>query len=360
MLWGTAFAKTVALFALTRTSPPTTTQLFSSTSLVSKPIEATKYDALLDWLKSLDAEINDKIELRQSEGCGFGAFVTGDVEEGELLFTVPRKACLTLEDATGDANCGEAFANLIKKAGPGGNTVVMAGYMAKEYLIMQEALKKGGDGIDGSRWAPYFETLPWTRGTNDQEHVLFWSEDMVESLLKGSMCYGEATALREEIALATRIMTSITSKSIRAPRGEVEEDEGFSWPWQAKTPPPEGPPEGLKEAIQGAFVCLLTRAFQDGDGDKEKLVALLDMLQHSATPNVRHVMRKEDGTVEVRSRHTIPANTELLNQYRSEEEESMPYSRFFTRFGFVPGILEPMENLLKDKSSIFYPQKAEV
>jgi len=86
----------------------------------------------------------------------------------------------------------------------------------------------------------------------------------------------------------------------------------------------------------------------------------LDMLQHSETPNVRHGMRKDDGTVEVRARRPISRDTELLNQYRSEEEESMPYSRFFTRFGFVPGILEPMENLLMDKSSIFYPQKAEV
>lgn len=89
-------------------------------------------------------------------------------------------------------------------------------------------------------------------------------------------------------------------------------------------------------------------------------IVRLDMLQHSETPNVRHGMRKEDGTVEVRARSRIEKDTELLNQYRSEEEESMPYSRFFTRFGFVPGILEPMENLLGDKSSIFYPQKAEV
>lgn len=86
----------------------------------------------------------------------------------------------------------------------------------------------------------------------------------------------------------------------------------------------------------------------------------LDMLQHSETPNVRHGMRPADGTVEVRARCPISSDTELLNQYRSEEEEGMPYSRFFTRFGFVPGILEPIENLLRDKSSIFYPQKAEV
>jgi hypothetical protein len=84
------------------------------------------------------------------------------------------------------------------------------------------------------------------------------------------------------------------------------------------------------------------------------------MFQQCKTPKVRHPMLNPDGTVEVRARCKIEADTELLNQYRSEEEESMPYSRFFTRFGFVPGVLEPMENLLQDRSSIFYPQKAEV
>ena len=104
----------------------------------------------------------------------------------------------------------------------------------------------------------------------------------------------------------------------------------------------------------------MTRAFQDRDGDEEKLVPMLDMLQHSEQPNVRHAMRKDDGTVEVRARRTIAPGEELLNQYRSEEDENMPYHRFFTRFGFVPGIAEPIENLLSDRSSIFYPKVVEV
>ncbi len=344
------------------TSQPRTTQnvviRFNAPTFIEQAVGKSKYDGLIDWLKSThEADINNKIELRKSEGCGFGAFVTSDVEEDELLFTVPREACLTLQDAIGDTNCGDAFGKLIEKAGPGGNTVVMAGYMAKEYLIMLEELENGKE--PSGKWAPYFQTLPWQRGINNQEHILFWSDQMVESLLKGSLCYGEASALREEVNLAIRVMDAITGKSIRVARGEVSEDSGFAWPWDTK-PKPEGPPEGLADAIKGAFVCLLTRAFQDGDGDEEKLVPLLDMLQHSETPNVRHAMRTVDGTVEVRARCRIEADTELLNQYRSEEDENMPYSRFFTRFGFVPGILEPMENLLRDQSSIFYPQTAEV
>ena len=71
-------------------------------------------------------------------------------------------------------------------------------------------------------------------------------------------------------------------------------------------------------------------------------------------------MRKDDGTVEVRAGRDLKAGEELFNQYRPEEEESMPYHRFFSRYGFVPGINEDIVGLLEDKSSIFFAQTAEV
>jgi hypothetical protein len=161
---------------------------------------------------------------------------------------------------------------------------------------------------------------------------LFWTDEQIEILLSGSLCYGEATSLREEVALAIRVLGPTVGKAIRVARGE-ETISGFRFPWQVAEPDVNnrGIPDGFEDAIKGAFVCLLTRSFQDGDGDEEKLVPLLDMLQHSETPNVSHAMRIADGTVEVRARCDIEANSELWNQYRSEEEETMPYSRFFTR-----------------------------
>jgi hypothetical protein len=314
------------------------TRLFST--FLSQPIEQDKYMALLQWLQDNGAEINDKIEIRESsQGDGYGAFVKDHMSEGELLFEIPRNLCLTIQDATDDKDCGELFSKLIDKAGPGGNTVAMAGYLAKEYLISLEIDGSDDDDDDdsaeSSRWGPYFQTLPWKRGVNNQEHVLFWEDERVETLLDGSLCYREATSLREEVALAIRVLGPMVSKPIRVARGE-ETSSGFRFPWQIKeqssVPDDRGSsPDGLAEAVRGAFVCLLTRSFQDGDGDEEKLVPLLDMLQHSETPNVRHAMRTADGAVEVRARCNIEAGSELWNQYRSEEEESMPYSRFFTR-----------------------------
>jgi SET domain len=83
-------------------------------------------------------------------------------------------------------------------------------------------------------------------------------------------------------------------------------------------------------------------------------------LQHSDEPNIRHALRKADGTVQVWAARDLKAGEELFNQYRQESDEKMPYHRFFTRYGFVPGISESITNLLRDKSSIFVAQKAEV
>jgi hypothetical protein len=329
------------------------TSLFST--LLNQQIEKDKYVALLQWLQDNGADINEKIELRaSSQGDGYGAFVREDVSEGELLFEIPRNLCLTIDDALDDEDCGEPFSKLIDKAGPGGNTVAMAGYMAKEYLIssssssssstspLLEVVVDQSDDTSAkpSRWGPYFQTLPWKRGVNNQEHVLFWDDERVEMLLDGSLCYREATALREEVSLAIRVLGPMVSKPIRVAKGQETTNLGFRFPWQVQEQSGVGVvgsdnrggpiPDQLAEAIRGAFVCLLTRSFQD-DGDEEKLVPLLDMLQHSETPNVRHAMRRVDGAVEVRARCSIGAGSELWNQYRSEEEETMPYSRFFTR-----------------------------
>lgn len=348
----------------------TLTRLFSSPlETIGEKLDQSKYDALLDWVKDKEgSEIHPSIELRPStSGDGYGAFVSNAVEEGELLFAIPRSACVTLEDGTEDPECGPVYKKLIEKAGAGGNTVVLAGFLATERLRSLAHAKQKQENPDeataDSSFGPYLETLPWSRGVNNQEHTLFWEEETIDALLTGTMAYEEVVSLRAEVELAAKVLDGIVGKKIRQFRGEAESGEsGFKWPWEVtidSTTSP-GPVEGLQEAVTGAFVSLLTRSFQDGEGDEEKLVPMLDLLQHSDEPNVSHVMRKENGRVEVRARRALEPDEELLNQYRSELEVSMPYHRFFTRFGFVPGIQEPVENLLRDKSPIFFAQKAEV
>jgi SET domain len=351
--------------------PVLTSGIDDTTKTVRNTIIDKKYERLLEWMKSKDGiYISEKLTIRPSNrGGGYGAFVVSNtihddgqighdnvlpvIEKNEILFTVPRSACITLDDALNDNYYGEGFTALIERAGPGANTVVLAGYMAAEWLKCCEISSE----INESQYGPYLATLPWIRGVNSQEHVLYWDDSQIESLLKGSMCYGEAVDLRKEMKIATKVLNTIIGRALL----EKEQESAFRLPWERKEPVTEV--KGLANAIMGAFVSVLTRAFEDdyGDGNgQEKMVPLLDMLQHSDQPNVSHFMRKSDGAVEVRAKEPMKPGDELLNQYRSEAEENLPYHRFFTRFGFIPGVQEPIENLLKDKSTILFAQKAEV
>jgi hypothetical protein len=351
--------------------------------MVPRAVKQEKYVALLEWLESSGATINDCLEIRQSSQgvqAGYGVFVDRPVKEGELLFSIPRNLCVTIEKATtstdDDGTFGNGLQNLIDKAGQGGCTVAMAGYMAKQYILMyleqrDEEIAAGDDDKDNKNiWGPYLQLLPWKRGINNQEHVLFWNEAKIETLLRGSLCYSEAKSLRSEVALSIQVLGPLLKRSVRMARGDLStnafERLTSLLPWEQYKQKNNSDLDDvlddqlIGDAIKGAFVTLLTRSFEDNivgdsdvsenksnddivdnenDGDDddiddisyEKLVPMLDLLQHSDTPNVRHCYVSSDATVEVRARVDIDPGSELWNQYRSEEDETMPYSRFFTR-----------------------------
>lgn len=339
-------------------------------------VSAEKYNNLLNWVNSTfpTSYVSPSICLAPSEYGGYGAFATDDIEEDTLLFSIPRSACITSSVALNDDDCGKTFQALIKKAGPGSETVAMAGYLAKEYLIHLEGKQ--------TFFGPYFDTLPWERGFNGQEHVLFWSKEDVLLKLKDTMCFAESKALREEVKLATKVLNSIIGPSILSARSsdvsEDEEDSSFSMPqflsWMKPNSKPtvSSPVPGVREAVIGAFVILLTRSFSDEfqpkidmDDDSvtpaiaERLVPILDMLNHNSDPSIRF-NTNSDGGVDVVSRRDIKTGEEIYNQYREEEEMKMPKHRFFTRFGFVPGIDEGVDELLEEKSNVFFAKRQEV
>lgn len=180
--------------------------------------------------------------------------------------------------------------------------------------------------------------------------------------------------LVSKVKLAIQILNEVIGPVIRTARGERVEDEGswFRFPWQQPKEESEAPSgemkailPGLEDAVRGAFVISLSRAFVApsvaGNGKQEdRLEPILDMLQHSNTPNIRH-MFCDDGSIEVTAGLNIQSGEELFNQYKGEDEsDSMPYHKFFTRFGFVPGVTEPVAKLIAERSSIFFPQRASV
>lgn len=365
----------------------TRTQLFASE--VATQSSKDKYDDLIQWLLASNEKsyIASNVEIRPSTRGGlatggYGMFASEDLTEGELLLRIPRDCCVTLDDALNDDECGPAFQKLMDQAGPGSDTVVVAGYLAKEYLLLKEydrRLEMGAQPDDNSemrrlskiKFAPYLRTLPWARGVNAQEHMLFWEDGDVDSLLKGSLAYDDAVETRSTVKLATKILDGIIGPVVRKARGEedeAEEEGGFRFPWQSQEEEkPSGDAEildGLEDAVRGAFVISLSRAFvapsgADDGKEEDRLEPVFDMLQHSNAPNISHKFA-DDGSIEVTAAAGIKLGDELFNQYKGESDPNMPYHKFFTRFGFVPGVTEPVANLIAERSTIFFPQRAVV
>jgi hypothetical protein len=196
--------------------------LLTATAAFPTPITQTaditqhQYDNLITWFQTKHerAYISPKFDIAPSPIGGYGAFASRDVQQGELLLRIPRSCCVTLDDAFNDVECGSSFQKLMEQAGPGSDTVIIAGYLAKEYLLMKEYEKRvtevqDGVSIDASakkrlssvKFGPYLESLPWKVGVNSQDHVLFWEEGEVEDLLKGSLAYDDAVEIRSSVSL---------------------------------------------------------------------------------------------------------------------------------------------------------------
>ena len=293
-----------------------------SAALSAPPVADPRHAPLFAWLERCGAQVGPVRLGKSSMGDGYGAFTTCAVEEGTELFRLPSEACIGLYTACGDADVGEALAQLTAK-GQGGATVALAGILAKEWLCTKEGGPRG----------PYLAMLPWDaewppEGEQEQEHVLWWSEKQVDDL-DGSPAYADACDIRDEVNVAAKVIKSLIGASVRKAYRE-REDKAIWDQFKAD--------DDIDRAVRGAFVSILTRAFaQEEQGDEEvRLVPLLDMLQHADEPNIRHVAEVDEATgaqrVVVTARRAIAADEELLNCYGELDD-----AKFLTRFGFVPG-----------------------
>ena len=209
----------------------------------------------------------------------------------------------------------------------GGATVALAGFMAKEWLC---------DGESGVR-GPYLAMMPWDaawppEGEQEQEHVLWWSEKQVDTLV-GSDAYEDAVGLRDQVSLAAKVTKALIGASVR--RAYRSQKRPFWEVFKAD--------DDIERAVRGAFVSILSRAVTEEDSEEEesRLVPLLDMMQHESggAHNVRHCLEYDDEgggerRVVVRARRPLRAGEELINCYADDD---LPPARFLTRFGFVPG-----------------------
>ncbi len=122
-------------------------------------------EIFLKWFKNIDGmSFSPKIALNDysSENAGRGVIAIDDIEEDEVLFSIPRKAVLSVETSE------------IYKKIPSMET--LPDWPALILTMLYES-------IHDSFWKPYFDILPSTFDT-----PMFWNEEELEWLRGSSVC----------------------------------------------------------------------------------------------------------------------------------------------------------------------------
>ena len=166
------------------------------------------------------------------------------------------------------------------------------------------------------------------------------------------------------LAVPTTRTTTITMTEGR-PRPNLRSARRACRYWTRVDRTAADPDEWLDAAVRGAFVIALSRSFaeevdydDDVDGGEARvevenvLLPLIDVLQHSNDPNT--TLEPFDDCVVLRARRDVAAGEELFHCYREENDDVIPPHKFFTRYGFVPGAREPIPELLKRRSRLFF------
>ncbi|KAF2142948.1 uncharacterized protein K452DRAFT_286580 [Aplosporella prunicola CBS 121167] len=130
-----------------------------------------KSTAFVDWLRSsAGATVSDKISLHdlRHRGAGRGVIAAQDIHEGEVLFSIPRKAVLSAANSA----LSSALPQVVDDVDPW-QALILA--MIYEYLRGSE-----------TPWKPYFDILPAHFDT-----LMFWSDQELSEL--------QASAVTEKI-----------------------------------------------------------------------------------------------------------------------------------------------------------------
>ena len=320
---------------------------------------------MIAWLKQNPLTyINPKFRIYPSDLGGYGGFNSPVPEkimkQNEMILCIPRACCVTFDDALKDESCGGGFQMIKEYEMPDWQLLLVAGWAAKEYMLAKLNAEKlrGRLSIDEDietvrnkikHW-PYLKTLPWKQGDLDQEHVLFWSDEKVDTLLKESFAYDDAQLIRSRVQNATKLLDSlVVGPTLREEMG-INTSE---------------PVDGLPEAVAAAFVSALSRSFAEEvevekangaiDIEKETLmIPLLDILQHSNEPNT--LVETYDDYIILKAKRTILPGEEIYHRYQEEDDDIIPPYKFFTRYGFIPGVKKQVVELLEDKSPIFFDE----
>ncbi|RUS23062.1 hypothetical protein BC937DRAFT_92821 [Endogone sp. FLAS-F59071] len=234
----------------------------------------------LQWLHDHSATISSKIAFKNysNEGAGRGVVALEDIEEGELLFAIPRS--ILLSQYTSDLSKIEsvrAELNSLK----GWNPLILS--------MLYESQR------EDSKWKPYFEILPKSFST-----PIFWSDEDLREL--------EGTSAHPDIFSPTIHTLSLFHTCGSLIMAYSFEDEPYL---------PSSPSEPDSDSDSDIPNVVIT------------MVPLADMLNHRTGHNNARLFYEPE-QLEMRATKAIATGTQVYNTYGDR-----PNSDLLRRYGFV-------------------------
>ncbi|KAE8444387.1 hypothetical protein EG329_000587 [Mollisiaceae sp. DMI_Dod_QoI] len=263
----------------------------------------TTTEAFLAWLSKMGIQISPKIAVAdlRSSGKNRGAVAIADIEEDEVLFSIPRSAVLNANTALSDSQM--SFLQ--------NDVTDMPSWLALTAIILAEASRKD------SKWAPYFAVLPQTL-----DSLVFWSDAELSELQASTVAkkIGRASA---EVMFTQHIVPLNIGNASPAMCHKVASvimAYAFDIPETADKENGEGPEEAADELIS-----------DNGEDEKTilSMIPLADMLNADADMNNARLCC-DNKDLEMRAIRSISNGDEILNDYGQ-----LPRSDLLRRYGYV-------------------------
>lgn len=282
-------------------------------------IQQEKYDAVLDWAFDIN---KPPLAIKKSQiGHGHGLFATQNLQEGDVVFTIPNEKCLHLQACLDHPTLGNSLATMADDIDEEfGSIVTLSAFVASEMLKEQCAEWEEDINLRGA-YSAYIGILPSGRGVAESDHVLWWSEKEVKDIFDGASLE-KALALREYIDMEGSTIEGMLVSDL------AQKNMGLSI-------------SQVRGSVTNAFVNVLSRSFYVGQKDDQRLVPVLDMCQHANNPNLEYEINGTNGDTVVTTTMDILAGEELTARYYSTEFEG---HEFYVMYGFVVPFYEPVQH----------------
>ncbi|KAG4429649.1 hypothetical protein IFR05_014870 [Cadophora sp. M221] len=261
----------------------------------------SKTNTFMEWLSNIGVVLNPKVALvdLRSAGRGRGVVAQADIEEDEVLFSIPRSAVLNTTTALCPSDVSIAPAIL-----------EMPSWLALTAIILAEGQRPD------STWAPYLALLP-----RELDSLVFWSEAELKELQASTVVHKIGRTAAED-------MFTQHIAPLKLGNGNVEMCHRVASIIMAYAfdIPEKAGQDGLETTEEGDDLV-------SDDGEDEKtilsMIPLADMLNADATRNnARLCCDNED--LEMRSIQPISKGDEIFNDYGQ-----LPQSDLLRRYGYI-------------------------